>query len=332
MSFRENLQHLRRTRHMTQEQLAMLVGVSRQSVTKWEAERAYPEMDKLMKLCDIFGCTLDELVQGDLTDTEATPAEQVDGGPATDVCGYDAHMHRFARGIALGVALIVLGTALAVLTEALLGPSSPLPAIPIFLGVLSGLYLIIPVALEHGEFKRAHPYIEDFYTAADRQAGGALFARLLVIGIGVIFLGVIVAVILSDGGGAARLPWAADQIFPGSASDRENLSGVAVLTCTSLGAGILIYAGILQSRFNLKGYNDETESDDGDGLEPTGDNKRLADAVSSVIMLSATIVGLLLLFLGRGTVAGSYFWLSWPIGGLLCAIANILFAIRPQMK
>ena len=35
MSFRDNLQHLRATRNMTQEQLAMLLGVSRQSVTKW---------------------------------------------------------------------------------------------------------------------------------------------------------------------------------------------------------------------------------------------------------------------------------------------------------
>ena len=67
VSFRDNLQHLRATRNMTQEQLAMLVGVSRQSVTKWEAERAYPEMDKLIKICDIFECSLDELVSGDLT-------------------------------------------------------------------------------------------------------------------------------------------------------------------------------------------------------------------------------------------------------------------------
>lgn len=37
MSFRDNLQHLRAERNMTQEQLAMLLGVSRQSVTKWEA-------------------------------------------------------------------------------------------------------------------------------------------------------------------------------------------------------------------------------------------------------------------------------------------------------
>lgn len=47
MSFRDNLQYLRATRNMTQEQLAMLLGVSRQSVTKWEAEKSYPEMDKL---------------------------------------------------------------------------------------------------------------------------------------------------------------------------------------------------------------------------------------------------------------------------------------------
>ena len=70
MSFRDNLQHLRATRNMTQEQLAMLVGVSRQSVTKWEAERSYPEMDKLLRICEIFDCTIDELVQGDLTQRE----------------------------------------------------------------------------------------------------------------------------------------------------------------------------------------------------------------------------------------------------------------------
>lgn len=46
MSFRENLQYLRGTRNMTQEQLAMLLGVSRQAISKWESEKAYPEMDK----------------------------------------------------------------------------------------------------------------------------------------------------------------------------------------------------------------------------------------------------------------------------------------------
>lgn len=332
MSFRENLQHLRRTRNMTQEQLAMLVGVSRQSVTKWEAERAYPEMDKLMKLCDIFGCTLDDLVQGDLTGIEAAPAEQVGAGPATDVCGYDAHMHRFASRIALGVAFIVLGTAGAALTDALLGPSSSLPAIPVFLGILVGLSLIIPTALGHVEFKRAHPYIEDFYTTADRQAGGTLFARLLVIGIGLILLGLVIAVVLDDDGTVALLPWTMDRLFSGDASERGSLPGVAVLTCAAAGAGTIVYAGILQSRFNLKAYNDEIESDDEDDLEPTGDNKRLAEAASLIIMITASIAGLLMLFLGEGTLAGEYFWLAWPVGALLSWITDTLFAMRPLMK
>lgn len=77
MSFRENLIHLRATNNMTQEQLAVLLGVSRQAVTKWEAEKSYPEMDKLLKLCQIFNCTLDDLVQGDLTTNEPTPLPKV---------------------------------------------------------------------------------------------------------------------------------------------------------------------------------------------------------------------------------------------------------------
>lgn len=108
MSFRDNLQHLRASRNMTQEQLAMLVGVSRQSVTKWEAERACPEMDKLLKLCQIFDCSLDDLVSGDLTAREEdVAAPEVPAGPPTDVCGYDEHTRRFAFRIATGVSLFI---------------------------------------------------------------------------------------------------------------------------------------------------------------------------------------------------------------------------------
>lgn len=74
MSFRENLQYLRASKNLTQEQLAVLLGVSRQSVTKWEAERSYPEMDKLLKLCQLFDCTLDDLVQGNVAQAKQQAA------------------------------------------------------------------------------------------------------------------------------------------------------------------------------------------------------------------------------------------------------------------
>ena len=64
MSFRDNLQYLRAQRNFTQERLAMLLGVSRQAISKWESGKAYPEMDKLLMICDLFGCTLDDLVLG----------------------------------------------------------------------------------------------------------------------------------------------------------------------------------------------------------------------------------------------------------------------------
>ena len=67
MSFRANLQYLRAQRNLTQERLAMLLGVSRQAISKWESEKAYPEMDKLLMICDLFGCTLDDLVLGDVS-------------------------------------------------------------------------------------------------------------------------------------------------------------------------------------------------------------------------------------------------------------------------
>ena len=108
MSFRENLQHMRAAHNMTQEQLAMLLGVSRQSVTKWESEKSYPEMDKLLRMCQIFDCTLDELVQGDLTGRPVEPAASVASGtPPVDVVGYDEHTRGFARKVSIGVFSIV---------------------------------------------------------------------------------------------------------------------------------------------------------------------------------------------------------------------------------
>ena len=97
MSFRDNLIHLRAANNMTQEQLAVLLGVSRQAVTKWESEKSYPEMDKLLKLCQIFNCTLDDLVQGDLTTNEPTQLPKVKPlTPPADVFDYDSTMRRFA--------------------------------------------------------------------------------------------------------------------------------------------------------------------------------------------------------------------------------------------
>lgn len=120
MSFRDNLQHLRGTRNMTQSELAMLVGVSRQSVAKWEAEKSYPEMDKLIKLCDLFECTIDDLVRGDLTGSAPDPKRALpEGAPPVDACGYDEHMRRRAWEVPAGIALFIAGFGVAAVVTSL---------------------------------------------------------------------------------------------------------------------------------------------------------------------------------------------------------------------
>lgn len=61
MTIGEKLYELRTGKNMSQETLAELAGVSRQSVSKWETGGSVPELEKLFRLCDIFDVTLDEL-------------------------------------------------------------------------------------------------------------------------------------------------------------------------------------------------------------------------------------------------------------------------------
>lgn len=68
MKFCEKLQKLRKEKGYSQEQLADLLDVSRQSVSKWESGTTYPEMDKLLSLCKIFNVSLDELTNDEITD------------------------------------------------------------------------------------------------------------------------------------------------------------------------------------------------------------------------------------------------------------------------
>ena len=67
MKLGTNLQYLRRLHGgMTQEKLAERMGVSRQTISKWETGEVYPELDKLLELSRLFSCTLDALLKEDL--------------------------------------------------------------------------------------------------------------------------------------------------------------------------------------------------------------------------------------------------------------------------
>ena len=64
MSLGTTISRLRAEKKLSQGDLADALGVSRQSVSKWETDTSVPELDKLVKLSQLFGITLDELVTG----------------------------------------------------------------------------------------------------------------------------------------------------------------------------------------------------------------------------------------------------------------------------
>jgi transcriptional regulator with XRE-family HTH domain/drug/metabolite transporter (DMT)-like permease len=416
MSFRNNLQYLRTQRNMTQEQLAMLLGVSRQSISKWESEKSYPEMDKLLMVCDIFGCTLDDLVMGDVrypvhqdmanlhrpiqdkksvvtrqsfsqaqsiaqssgnsdkdygrtspddvhepnigrqtarrtpiavgfsssssyTNDDHTQYEKSgdsDDEPSTtssqasvqyqmihaqrsnitqDVTDYDRHMRSFAWKIALGVAAIITGVAFANLFDdehSILGVTAAndfAAFLCVALGVVAGLILIVPAAMAHGEFKRQHPYIEDFYTDADRSKATHLLAWGIVSGIAVILVGI-------------ALNEYSDVVLGHS----NGWSSFLFLITVAIGVACFILSGMRRSMVDIAEYNGKNE--EAHTAEKEQDDSYWGDingAVSGIIMLIATIIGLWWLF--AGSPVRVPFWIPWPIGGVLCGISSSIVSI-----
>lgn len=68
MSFSKNLEYLRKSKKMSQGDLAFKLGVSRQAVSKWESGAAYPETEKITEICKLFDCSLDELMKDDIVE------------------------------------------------------------------------------------------------------------------------------------------------------------------------------------------------------------------------------------------------------------------------
>lgn len=77
MNIGEKIYQLRIEKNLSQGDLADKLDVSRQSVSKWENNTAVPDLDKLMKLCDVFEVSLDELVGREVKQTEKPLNEMV---------------------------------------------------------------------------------------------------------------------------------------------------------------------------------------------------------------------------------------------------------------
>ena len=103
MTIGDRLLKLRKERNISQEELANVLDVSRQTISKWETNQSSPDFDKIIPLCNYFGITSDELLTGNQNILE-TKKENVKSN--------------FARNIAVAVMLYIFAIASIVLFAA----------------------------------------------------------------------------------------------------------------------------------------------------------------------------------------------------------------------
>ena len=70
MNLADNIKKLRKDNNLSQEDLAEKLGVSRQSVSKWESGQAYPEMDKVIQICKLFNLNINDLLNEDINEVK----------------------------------------------------------------------------------------------------------------------------------------------------------------------------------------------------------------------------------------------------------------------
>ena len=104
---------LRKKAGWSQEELAEKLGVSRQSVSKWEGAQSIPDMNKILQLSELFGVSTDYLLKDSMEATETVPSQDTDAEDATFVSMEEANAFlsykaESAPRIALGVLLCIL--------------------------------------------------------------------------------------------------------------------------------------------------------------------------------------------------------------------------------
>lgn len=300
MSFGQNLQYLRKQANMTQEDLAEQMGVSRQTVSKWESDGAFPEMEKLIALCDLYQIDMDTLLRGD--------AEQA---RAADVQDYDGHMNRFTHQIMTGVGLILLGATLMLALLFLQLPEG-LALIVFFLFLIAAVSILVIAGINHDSYQKENPHISFTYAPEIIRAFRKKLPILIVVPIAMILAGVMVLIALNT------LPMPLDTAFA------EGFSVVFLMLTVSAAVPIFIYAGMQSEKYNIDNYNAIHNPDDNN---PSHKRMRKADAISSCIMLTATAAFLLLGFFGNLWHPG---WVVFPIGGIACGIAETMLGVKSE--
>ena len=324
MRLSQNIAGLRHAAGWSQEELAARLDVTRQSVSKWESGQSVPDAERLVKLSELFGVSVDFLLKGDGSPAGDAPpaasaARLVTAGEAAD---YLALRGRAAGRIAAGTCLCILSPVCLLLLAAMsdAGGAALSETAAAGYGLAALLVLVagaVALFIHCGLQSAPYRYLDEPFTleqAAAELVRGRLEAGKRAYGRKCVAGGVLCVL--------AALPLLLSAILTG---------GDALAVVASL-CGTLLLAGAGSALFILAGVPRAAAERLLQIGEYTREAKRkgaLLEVFSSVYWLAATAVYLLLSFRNGWDRS----WMLWPVAGVIfAALYALLEALTGRKK
>lgn len=314
MILADKIVSLRKKAGWSQEELAEQLGVTRQSVSKWEGAQSVPDMDKVVQMSRLFGVTTDYLLKDEIEEqaaalVEESPLRRVTMGQAAD---YLARRRAAAPKVAFAVLLCIVSP----VTLLLLAAMSEVQRFPISGNAAAGIGLcvmLVLLAVAVSIFLRADADVRDYrfleeepfeteygVTGMVRQRQREYAdtrTRYTTIGavLYVLAAAPLFAAVCVDG---------SDLLYVGAVG--------VLLVLVGIGCLFLVSAGVYSSAM-------ERLLEEGDYARGQKKHRRVLGTVSTIYWLAATAVFLIYTYGPSGNGQPQYSWIVWAVAGVLYA-------------
>ncbi|MBO5163435.1 MAG: helix-turn-helix transcriptional regulator [Ruminococcus sp.] len=320
MILADKIIELRKKSGMTQDELAEKLGVSRQSVSKWESAQSTPDLNRILRLSEIFSVSTDILLKDEL---DLNPTASADISPTAS--SYDEtepplrHVSmaeaseflekniRHSFFTALGVSLCILSPTMPIAFDIMFGNSrlSDLGAIPLFLMIAAAVGIFIYSRSITSEFDFLHNECLDTEYGVDgmvkdkKDRYRSKHISQLIIGVILCILSVSPAIL-------------ADSLTGDSVV--SDMSAIIMFLFVTLGVFMIIKTNIING-----GYETLLETDDYSRRKKL-DNKK-ADTVMQIYWLIVTAI-----YLGYSFITFDWgrSWVIWVLAGILCPVVSTI--------
>ncbi len=322
---------LRKKNGWSQEELAEQLGVSRQSISKWEGAQSIPDLNRIISMSQIFGVSTDYLLKDDAEPAEETavqPRYEEAAEPARSISMEEANAFlavkdRSAVQVALGVMCCILSpipliVMSAAMDEGILSLSEmavtgiSLTVLLLMVGVGVALFVINGIALKPYEYIEKEPidtvYGVDGMVRDRKERYAQSHTRMMVIGIALCVI--------------SAIPIFIGMIISGDSEKDFPLTAGVGCTLALVAIGVLM---IVRTSIYWEGLQQLLE--EGDYTRENKYNNQRNELVAGVYWSLTLAIYLLISF--TGILWWDKSWIVWPIAGVLYgALESVLRILR----